>query len=169
MKLVAVLMVILVVAAAVLGIYTVANARLRVLSVSMDSVSAAERPEEFAALQTAMDQGALMGIPFVDSLPGNSLDYSFFTFTFRLKNTGLVDAEMVEITPVPSNGDVLCYTTMDESRVNENLTVHAGKERDAWCVVLTSAQNEQLKRAPRSFRVTYYIWGKPRTLTVMYP
>jgi len=162
-------MIVLVVIAAALGIYTLANARLQVTAVTLTAVPAAERADEFTALQTAMDQGALLGTPFTDTLPGTYADYSFFTYAFRLKNGGLIKAEMVEIQPMPVNGDVLCYTTLDSSQVNANLTVGAGKERDAWCVVLTSIPSTEGQQVSRSFRVTYYLWGIPRSLTVRFP
>jgi len=169
MKYAAIFMIVLVVIAAALGIYTLANARLQVTAVTLTAVPAAERADEFTALQTAMDQGALLGTPFTDTLPGTYADYSFFTYAFRLKNGGLIKAEMVEIQPMPVNGDVLCYTTLDSSQVNANLTVGAGKERDAWCVVLTSIPSTEGQQVSRSFRVTYYLWGIPRSLTVRFP
>ena len=115
-----------------------------------------------------MDNGALIGTPFTETLTGNSSDYSFFTYTFRLKNGGLIDAEMVEIQPVPTNGDVLCYTSLDSSQAAAELTVKAGKERDAWCVVLTSRQNQEQHLVTRSFRITYYIWGVAKSTVVTY-
>lgn len=166
MKYAAIVMIVLAAAALALGIYTYANARLVVTSISMESLPAFERQEDFAALQTAVDQGALMGTPYADEVPGSSLDYNFLTFTFRLKNNGLIGAEMVEIQPLPVNGDVLSYTTLDPERVNESLNVGSRQERDTWCVVLASAQSDA--QTSRSFRITYYLWGSPRTMTVNY-
>lgn len=168
MKYVAIFMAALVVIAAATGIYTLANARVQVTAITLNAVSAAERESEFVALQNAMDQSALAGTPFANSVPGGSADYSFFTYTFRLKNSGLISAEMVEIQPVPVNGDVLCYASADSSQANANLVVRAGQERDAWCVLLTSAQNQENHLVTRSFRVTYYIWGIARSTTVTY-
>ena len=79
MKYVAIFMVVLVVAAAGLGLYTYANARLQVASVELTTVSASERADEFTALQTAVDRGALSGTAFAESVPGTAADYSFFT------------------------------------------------------------------------------------------
>ena len=104
MKYAAIVMALLVIAGAVLGIYTAANARIQIESVSLAAASGEEKQTEFAKLQQAMDNGALIGTPFTETLTGNSSDYSFFTYTFRLKNGGLIDAEMVEIQPVPLTG-----------------------------------------------------------------
>lgn len=115
MKYVAIFMVVLVIAAAGLGAYTYANARLQVVSVELKTAAGGERVQEFTALQTAVDRGALNGTAFTESVPGTAADYSFFTYTFRLRNGGLIDAEMVEIQPIPANGDVLAYATSDAS------------------------------------------------------
>ena len=101
MKYVAIFMVVLVIAAAGLGVYTYANARLQVVSVELKTAAGGERVQEFTALQTAVDRGALNGTAFTKSVPGTAADYSFFTYTFRLRNGGLIDAEMVEIQIAP--------------------------------------------------------------------
>ena len=168
MKYVAIFMVVLVIAAAGLGAYTYANARLQVVSVELKTAAGGERVQEFTALQTAVDRGALNGTAFTESVPGTAADYSFFTYTFRLRNGGLIDAEMVEIQPIPANGDVLDYATADASQVNTNTIVSAGGERDVWSVVLTSAQNQTDRQVSRSFKITYYIWGIPMSVTAKY-
>lgn len=168
MKYAAIFMCLLVIAGLTLGIYTYANARLTVAAISLSSAQGVEKAADFAALQKAMDQGALLGTAYVDELPGSSLDYTFETYTFRLKNGGLLDAEMVEVEPVPVEGDQLSYTTLDASQVNDNVTVPARQERDAWCVVLANADQDELLRRQRKFRITYYIWGMARTMTVSY-
>ena len=162
MKYVAIFMVVLVIAAAGLGAYTYANARLQVVSVELKTAAGGERVQEFTALQTAVDRGALNGTAFTESVPGTAADYSFFTYTFRLRNGGLIDAEMVEIQPIPANGDVLAYATSDASQVNTNTIV------SVWSVVLTSAQNQTDRQVSRSFKITYYIWGIPMSVTAKY-
>ena len=54
MKYAAIVMVVLVIAGAVLGIYTAANARIQVLSVTMSAASGDEKQSDFAVLQQAM-------------------------------------------------------------------------------------------------------------------
>ncbi|MBQ9195652.1 MAG: hypothetical protein IJ157_00300 [Clostridia bacterium] len=168
MKYAAIFMIVLVLAGLALGVYTYANARLTVTAVSMNAAQGVEKAQDFAALQSAMDQNALMGTAYTESLSGSGLDYVFETYTFRLKNSGLIGAEMVEIEPIPLEGDALSYTTLDAAQVNANLIVPARQERDAWCVVLRSAGQDELLRYQRKFRVTYYIWGMAKTMTVGY-
>lgn len=168
MKYAAIFMAVLVAVGLMLGVYTYANAHLTAAAVSMNAAQGFEKPEDFAALQNAMDHNALLGTAYADSLPGSSLDYVFETYTFRLRNGGLIGAEMVEIEPIPLEGDVLSYTTLDTAQVNANLTVPARQERDAWCVVVHSANQDELLRRQRKFRVTYYMWGMAKTMTVSY-
>lgn len=159
-------MAILVAVALALGAYTLINARLTVVSVTADVSPAFERQEEFTALQTAMDRQALLGTPYAEDLPGSSMDYNFLTFTFRLKNPGMIDAEMVEITPVPATGDRLSYATLDASQVNANRVIPAHSEGDLWCVVVADAGSDEATQ--RAFRVTYYLWGMKRSVTAYY-
>ena len=72
MKYVAIFMVVLVIAAAGLGAYTYANARLQVVSVELKTAAGGERVQEFTALQTAVDRGALNGTAFTESVPGTA-------------------------------------------------------------------------------------------------
>lgn len=168
MKYVAIFMVVLVVAAAAFGMYVYANTRLQVVSVKLETTAATARESEFSALQTAVDHQALTGTAFADSVAGTAEDYSFFTYTIRLRNNGLIDAEMVEVQPVPANGDVLAYASLDAAQAHGNTVIAAGSEQDVWSVVLTSAQNQQNRQVSRSFKITYYIWGMPVSITAAY-
>ena len=168
MKYAAIFMILLVAVGLVLGVYAYANARLTVADISVSESQGFEKAAEFAALQSAMDNGALMGTAYSESLPGSGLDYVFETYTFRLKNSGLIDAEMVEVQPVPVSGDMLAYTSLEPAQVNANVIVPSRGEQDAYCVVLRSASQDEFARMQRSFRITYYLWGIPRTMTVRY-
>lgn len=168
MKYAAIFMVILVLIAGALGIYAYAGVRLQIAGVTLKATAAGERVDEFVALQTAVDNGSLAGTAFAESVSGSSAEYSFFTYTFRIKNKGLIKAEMIEVQPVPVNGDVLSYATLDETAVNAGVDISGGSERDVWCVLLTSKQNQDNGVTGRSFRITYYIWGIPMTVTATY-
>ena len=168
MKYAAIFMCLLVAAGFALGIYTYANARLTLVSVSVSTAQGVEKAAEVAALQKAVDHNALAGTAYVDSLPGSSLDYKFETYSFRLKNGGLIDAEMVEVEPVPVEGDKLSYTALDPAQANVNATVPARGEQTVRCVVLSDAGQDELLRRQRQFRVTYYLWGVAKTMTVGY-
>ena len=80
MKYAAIFMIVLVAVGLVLGVYTYTNARLVVASVSMNAVQGFEKPEDFAALQNAVDQSALMGTAYTDLAFKRlaAVDYKFF-------------------------------------------------------------------------------------------
>ena len=168
MKYVAIFMVFLVVAAAAFGLYAYTNTRLVVASVDLEAYPAVQQGADFLRWQNAVDNGAVSGTAYTQSIPGTAEDYSYFVYTFRLKNKGLIDAEMVEIQPVPVNGDVLSYSTTDAGAVNANTVVPAGGECDVWNVLITSKQNQESYLVTRSFYITYYIWGIPMTVTAVY-
>ena len=168
MKYVAVFMVVLVLLAAALGIYTYANIKLQVAEIKLQAYPATQQETDFLGWQAAVDNGAVSGTAFAESIPGTADDYSYFVYTLRLRNRGLIDAEMVEIQPVPVNGDVLSYSTTDMASINANTVISAGSERDVWNVIITSKQNQENHIVTRSFYITYYIWGLPVTVTAVY-
>ena len=168
MKYVAIFMVVLVALAGAFGAYAYVNARLAVASIELEVYPATKQEADFQRWQNAVDNDAVGGTAYAQSIPGTAEDYSYFVYTFRLRNKGLIDAEMVEIQPVPVNGDVLSYSTTDATSVNNGVTVGAGNERDLWSVLITSKQNQDSYLVTRSFYITYYIWGIPMTVTATY-
>lgn len=168
MKYVAVFMVVLVLLATALGIYTYANIRLEVAEIKLQAYPATQQETDFLGWQAAVDNGAVSGTAFTQSIPGTAEDYSYFVYSLRLRNKGLLAAEMVEIQPVPVNGDVLSYSTTDAAGINANTVIDAGGERDMWTVVITSRQNQENHFVTRSFYITYYVWGIPVTVTAVY-
>ena len=168
MKFAAIVMALLVAIGLAVGVYTYANARLELVFVNETTALGLERAQDFAKLQEALDQNAMLGTAYIGSLGGSCTDYNFETYTFRLRNKGLIGAEMVEVQPVPVSGDMLAYTSLDPAQVNANVIVPSRGEQDAYCVVLRSASQDEFARMQRSFRITYYLWGIPRTMTVRY-
>lgn len=168
MKYVAVFMVVLVLLAGALGIYTYANVKLQVAGIELQAYPATQQETDFLGWQAAVDNGAVTGTAFTESIPGTAENYSYFVYTLRLRNKGLLDAEMVEIQPVPVNGDVLSYSTTDMASINANTVIPSGSERDVWTVVITSRQNQENHIVTRSFYITYYVWGIPVTVTAVY-
>jgi len=168
MKYVAIFMAVLVLLAGAFGLYAYVNTRLAVVDIELMVYPATQQEADFQRWQNAVDNGAVVGTAYAQSIPGTAEDYSYFVYTFRLRNKGLIDAEMVEIQPVPVNGDVLSYSTTDAAAVNANTMVKAGSERDVWSVLITSRQNQDNYQVTRSFYITYYIWGIPVTVTTVY-
>ena len=168
MKYIAVFTVVLVLLAAALGVYTYANIRLEVAEITLEAYPASQQAEDFASWQSAVDNGAVCGTPYTQTIPGTAADYSYFVYTLRLRNKGLIDAEMVEVQTVPVNGDVLSYSTTNAESINRNTVIPSGGEQDVWTVLITSKQNQDSHMVTRSFYITYYIWGMPVTVTAVY-
>lgn len=115
-----------------------------------------------------MDRGALNGTAFTESVPGTAADYSFFTYTFRLRNGGAHRRGDGGNTAHPRQRR--CAGLCHQRRFAGKRQYHRIRrgERDVWSVVLTSAQNQTDRQVSRSFKITYYIWGIPMSVTAKY-
>lgn len=150
MKWVAIVLLIL---ALVLGgviAYQALNSSLVVAGQGAQRVPASDREGEFSVLRTAVERGSVEGTVFVSGGLGDIADYSYEVYTLRLKNNGLIDAEMVEVQLAPLAGDALYYGESGEVTIPKNGT------RDIWVTVLTTGE-----KAARDVYVTYYLWGRP--------
>jgi hypothetical protein len=119
---------------------------------------AQERPVEFETLRMAVEQKSLVGTVLQPGNLGPSSDYSYYMYTLRIKNPGLVDAEMVELQIAPISQDVLFYGDLAE------IIIPAGETRDIWCVLLTRGE----PHAVRDIYITYYVWGHPQEVKFTY-
>ena len=150
-------MVLVLAAAGVLG-YALFNTNLRVVGKSLEILPAAQRTAEFDALKTAVQRQSLLGTVLKSGEIGAAEDYSYYIYTLRLENKGLVPAEMVEMQISPIASDALFYCDTKET------IIPAGETRDVWCVLLT----EGTPHAVRDIFVTYYLWGHPQQVKYTY-
>jgi len=90
MKYVAVFMVVLVLLAGAVGVYAYLNVKLEVASIEMAAYPATQQAADFQGWQNAVDNGAVSGTAFTGSIPGTADDYSYFVYTLRLRNKGLL-------------------------------------------------------------------------------
>ena len=152
-----VLMLLLIALAGVVG-YGLFNTDLKVIGKSVQMVPATERAAEFAALREAVQKQSLLGTVLKKGDLGGSEGYSYYIYTLRLKNQGLVQAEMVEVQIAPMSSDVLFYGETGEVKIAP------GETRDVWCVLLTKGTPHPV----RDLRVTYYLWGHPHEVKYTY-
>lgn len=119
-------------------------------------VEASVWPDRYDALAEQLRLDAVVGTPFIapQELSGVE-DYQFCVYTVTLRNDCGVDADAVEIQITPMAGDVL---QVGDAPL---MTVPAGSSTQATAVLLTQAGNHGV----RQVTVTYYMWGKPFTLT----
>lgn len=134
------------------------HTNLQVTGKALQTLPAQERAAEFDALRTAVSRQSLLGTVLKTGEIGPAEEYSYYIYTLRLKNAGLVAAEMVEMQISPIGADVLFYGDTRE------VIIPPGQEKDVWCVLLTEGR----PHAVRDIYVTYYLWGHPQEVKFTY-
>lgn len=158
MKTAAILLIVLVLAAGSCLGYGLFNSSLQVIGKGLQVFSAEERAAEFETLRMAVAQQSLIGTMLRSGELGPAADYSYYMYTLRIKNPGLIDAQMVEMQISPLSQDVLFYGDPEE------IIIPAGQTRDIWCVLLTRGE----PHAVRDIYITYYLWGHPQEVKFTY-
>ena len=134
------------------------HTNLQVTGKALETLPAAERVPQYDALRTAVSRQSLLGTVLKKTEMGPAENYSYYIYTLRLKNNGLVPAEMVEMQVAPIENDVLFYGDTQET------VIPPGGEKDVWCVLLT----EGTPHSVRDLYVTYYLWGHPQEVKFTY-
>lgn len=134
------------------------NTNLQVTGKALEILPASQRESQYDALRAAVARQSLMGTVLRKTDMGPAENYTYYIYTLRLKNNGLVPAEMVEMQIAPIQADVLYYCDTAET------IIPPGQERDVWCVLLT----EGTPHAVRDLHVTYYLWGHPQEVKFTY-
>ena len=158
MKTAAIVLIVLVLAAGGCLGYGLFNTSLQVIGKGLQTLPAQERAEEFEALRTALERNSLQGTLLRSGELGAASEYSYYVYTLRLHNPGLVEAQMVELQIAPLSPDILFYGETQE------VTIPSGGTRDVWCVLLTQGT----PHAVRDIYVTYYLWGHPHEVKFTY-
>ena len=158
MKTAAIVMIVLVLAVGGALGWALFNTNLRVIAKGMQIFPAQERIGEFEQVKLAANQRSLLGTLLKTAAIGEAQDYSFYVYSLRLKNNGLVPAEMVELQISPFTQDVLFYGAEEE------IIIMPGEARDVWCVLLT----EGAPTAVREIYITYYLWGHAQEVKFTY-
>ena len=131
---------------------------LQVTGKALQILPASERSAQFDALRAAVSRQSLLGTVLKSGEIGPAENYSYYIYTLRMKNNGLVPAEMVEMQLAPIAADVLFYGDTQET------VIPPGQEKDVWCVLLT----EGTPHSVRDLYVTYYLWGHPQEVKFTY-
>ena len=139
--------------------YELMNTQLQVTGQGLSVIAATDRAEEFQVLQTAMSRNSLEGTVFQSGELSAAENYTFKIYTLRLKNNGLLPAEMIEIQLSPDASDILYYEE------GEEIDIAAGATRDVWVSLLTQ---DTTGSTARDLYLTYYIWGHPISMKFTY-
>ena len=134
------------------------HTNLQVTGKALQTLPARDRAPQYDALRTAVARQSLLGTVLKKTEMGPAENYSYYIYTLRLKNNGLVPAEMVEMQVAPIENDVLFYGDTAET------VIPPGEEKDVWVVLLT----EGTPHSVRDLYVTYYLWGHPQEVKYTY-
>ena len=138
--------------------YALFSTNLAVTAKGLQVLPARDRAAEFEALRLSARQKSLLGTLLKSGEWGGAEDYSFYLYSLRLKNNGLVPAEMVEMQVAPIENDMLFYGDTQET------VIPPGGEKDVWVVLLTEGTPHSI----RDLYITYYLWGHPQEVKFTY-
>lgn len=158
MKTAAIVLMVLVIAVGGCFGWALFHTDLQVTGKALQILPASERSAQFDALRAAVSRQSLLGTVLKSGEIGPAENYSYYIYTLRMKNNGLVPAEMVEMQLAPIAADVLFYGDTQET------VIPPGQQKDVWCVLLT----EGTPHSVRDLYVTYYLWGHPQEVKFTY-
>lgn len=158
MKKLAITLIVLVLALGGLIGYGLFNTSLSVIGQGFQKTPASQRSADFETLRQNVEKKSLLGTMLKNETLGDASRYSYYIYTLRIKNPGLVPAEMVELQIAPIEQDVLFYTDTVEN------VIPPGETRDIWCVLLTEGE----PYAVRDIYITYYLWGHEHEVKFTY-
>ena len=137
---------------AALGLLTVLwqtlHQELVVTGQGLKAVEAETLPREYQAWVDAIDNRQFVG--FVYQGQAGTDKAQFVTYTLRMKNGGLLPAEMVEMQLVTEAGDIAAY--QEPSAVS----IGPGGEETISLTLLTASRSS----LRRDLVITYYLWGQ---------
>ena len=151
MKVLAVFLVILLIAA-IAGVgYLYFSANLEVTFASVTATDPVTQADAFNQLKAAIEGDTFVGTRY-DTAPLSSPEnYQFYTWTLRLENKSFLKADTIEVQITPMAGDVLRYGDSGEN------TVDARSTGSVSVTMLTSRSMHSVREAI----VTWYVWGLP--------
>ena len=151
MKIAAVILIILVLAAVCAVGYLYLNANLDVRFVSCIASDGVSQVETFNMLKKKVENSSFVGTRFSSDEIGTADQYQFLTYTVNLDNHSFLNAEVVEIRITPMQGDVL---QLGEETEHD---LASGKSMDLSALILTSRNMHSVREAT----VSWYFWGIP--------
>ncbi len=158
MRLTAIILLILLLAAAGLTGYLYVTANITVTDIECIAEDAASRPELFAEWKDQVSSGTFSGTLFDASELGAAEEYQIYTYTVHLRNETFVEAEVAEAQVSPAGRDVL---QMEQA---EAVRIPARGSGRIQAVILTKKDMHNV----REIAVSYYLWGLPFFTRVTY-
>ncbi len=138
------------------GAYVVWASEIDVLPGKGMVESAADRAQAFESIISSAAVGSSDLEVYADVLPENADQYSFITYTLRLRNMNALPAEWLQLSVAAQPEDVLMVKATVED-------VPAFSERLVTVVLLT---NRSTVSFARSATLHYYVYGHEFTIPV---
>ena len=139
--------------------YLFLTAEVRVTSVAVEGVSAADDPAAFEALKTSVVDETFQGTLSQKPLEwGEAGDYVYLNYTLRLRNDCLVPIDMIEVQVVPQATDILQIGDFTVKSLDPK------SEGDLSVRILVPKDTHSV----RELIVTYYVWGVSFNLKTTY-
>lgn len=158
MRAVAVILVILCLAAFAGIAYLYISSGVLVTGTGCIAADAVHQQEYFDSLKTSLRNETFSGTVFSAEDIGNPDQYQFYSYTVRLKNNTFLNAEAVELTVSPMNGDIL------QIGDTEMHTLRAQTSGDITAMILTAKGMHNV----RELTVSWYFWGLPFSVRFPY-
>ena len=128
------------------------NSELIITGQGLSASEAEDRPREYEAWVKDIESGQFMG--FLYQTDQTEERAQIVTYTLRLRNPGLLPAEMVEMQLVTESGDIAAY------QAPERVTIAPGGEGTMSLSLLTVSRSS----LRRDIVITYYLLGKLFTI-----
>ena len=139
--------------------YLFLTAEVRVTSVAVEGVSAADDPAAFEALKTSVVDETFQGTLYQKPLEwGEAGDYVYLNYTLCLGNDCLVPIDMIEVQVVPQATDILQIGDFTVKSLDPK------SEGDLSVRILVPKDTHSV----RELIVTYYVWGVSFNLKTTY-
>lgn len=158
MRVVAVLLMVLCLAAVGLTGYVYLTANVIITGIDCVAADAADQTELFQELKREIGAEAFTGTPFETRDLGEAGDYQFYTYRVQLRNDTFVRAEVAQIQISPMNGDVLQTPETGPREIPPRGT------GEIQGTILTGKDMHNV----REILVTYYLWGLPFSIRTTY-
>ncbi len=148
MKKTSIVLSVLAVLALLLVLWQTLHRELIVTGKGLSAVEAEDRAAEYAAWLKDIEEHRFMGFLYQEE-PSNGRA-QIVTYTLRLRNPGLLPAEMVEMQLVTEAGDIAAYQSP------ETVAIAPGGEETMSLSLLTGSRSS----LRRDIVITYYLWGR---------
>ena len=153
MKVFAIFLIVLVLAA-VIGVgWLYLNARMDIRFDSCIANDGYTQAEVFNSVKAKLKNDTFIGTRFTKEELETADQYQFLTYTIHVNNHSFLTAEVIEIRVTPMQGDVL---QLGDETAHD---LPSGRQTDLSATILTDRNMHSVREAT----VTWYFWGLPFT------